>query len=355
VTDPHTLLEDLAAPRLVGSAAHQRARAVLTAALEARGFAVQVHRFPASAARMRLAALGGAAVALLGIAAALRVLGGPRAGQLALWTAGLTATATLAAVAAAWARRPPTPEGRNLIATRSAARPRVWLVAHYDSKGQGLSMLGRLVAVALAGLGTMGLAAAGGLALLGADVARGWWLAAAAGAGIGGYGLLAAGLRNDSPGAVDNGTGVVAALAVAAALPAPFPLGVILTDAEELGLLGAAALARERAALFRDAAVVNLDGIDDRGATIAFMHRPGPVVAAVAAALAARRARWLPVLVDGVPLGRVSREAVTVLRGDAVTMAVVHRPADTVARIALTGVDAVAAGVATALRDAVAH
>ncbi len=304
---------------------------------------------------MRLVALGGAAVALLGIAAALRTLGGPRAGQLALWTAGLTATATLAAVVAAWVRRPPPPEGRNLIATRSAAPPRVWLVAHYDSKGQGLSMLGRLVAVALAGLGATGLAVAGMAVLLGVDVARGWWLAAAVSAGVGGYGLLAAGLRNDSPGAVDNGTGVVAALAVADALPAPFPLGVILTDAEELGLLGATALARERAALFREAAVVNLDGIDDRGRTIAFVHRPGPLVTAVAAALGARRARWLPVLVDGVPLGRVSREAVTLLRGDVATMAVVHQPADTVTRIALTGVQAVAAGVATALRDAVAH
>jgi hypothetical protein len=73
------------------------------------------------------------------------------------------------------------------------------------------------------------------------------------------------------------------------------------------------------------------------------------VTDAIAGALGARRARWLPVLVDGVPLGRVSREAVTLLKGDFGTMGVVHTPRDAPGRLTLKGVEAVAAAVAREL------
>ncbi len=349
---PRQLLDELAVPRLVGSAGHQRAHTVLASALAARGYAVERHRFRAPATRVRLVALAGGALALVGIAAAIRTLGGPRAGALALWAAGLTAAATLALLTAAWARRPPAPQGATLIATRGDAAPRVWLVAHYDAKGQGLSMLGRLVAVAASLGGAAALAAAGLAALAGAAVPAVLWLAAALPAAAGGYGLLAAGLRNDSPGAVDNATGVLAALETADALPPAAAVGLIFPDAEELGLVGARALARERPALVRDTALINLDGIDDRGPVVAFVHRPGPLVDAVIAALGARRARRLPVVVDGIVLGRVAREAVTILKGDLATMRVVHTRRDTAARLNLAGVDGVARALARALRDA---
>lgn len=343
------LLAELAAPRLVGSAAHRLARSLLAAQLARRGFTVAEQRFKASAVRLRAVALVGGVLALAGLAATIRTLWGPGSGNLALWATGLTGVATLAAVLAAWARRPPAPDGVNLIATRPGAAPRVWLVAHYDSKGQGLSMRGRLTAVAAA-IGGAGLLAGAGAALVaGFPPPGGWWLAGAVPAALGGYGLLAAGVRNDSPGAVDNATGVLTVLAVADLLPPAAPIGLLLTDAEELGLIGATAVARERPELFRDAAVVNIDGIDDVGPTVAFVHRGGAVVDAIAAALGARRARWLPVLVDGVPLARVSRECVTLLKGDFGTMGVVHTPEDSVERLTLAGVESVAAGVATAL------
>src|SRR5207249_16435 len=80
------------------------------------------------------------------------------------------------------------------------------------------------------------------------------------------------------------------------------PVGLILPDAEEYGLLGARALVRERAHLLADTTIVNFDGIDDRGLTIVLLHRAGATVDRVARTLAARRARWLPVLVDGLAL-----------------------------------------------------
>ncbi|HXV90498.1 MAG TPA: M28 family peptidase [Gemmatimonadales bacterium] len=349
-----SLFTDLAAPRLVGSAAHRLARSLLSTELSRRGFTVDEQRFRASAVRLRAVALLGGVLALAGLAATIRTLWGPGSGRLALWATGLTGLATLAAVIAAWVRRPPVPDGVNLIATRPGAIPRVWLVAHYDSKGQGLSMRGRLAAVAASVVGAGLLAGAGAALVLGALPSAGWWLAGAVPAALGGYGLLAAGVRNDSPGAVDNATGVLTALAVADLLPPAAPVGVLLTDAEELGLLGATAAARERPDLFRDAAVVNVDGIDDRGPVVAFVHRPGAAVDAIARALGARRARWLPVVVDGVPLARVSRECVTLLKGDWSTMGVVHTRRDTVERLTLAGVEAVSAGVAAVLGAVVA-
>ena len=124
---------------------------------------------------------------------------------------------------------------------------------------------------------------------------------------------------------------------------------MLFTDAEEWGLLGARALVRERGALLDGAAVVNLDGIDDRGRPIAFTHRRGPVGRAVAAELGAVAAPWLPVLVDGIALARGSRDCVTIMRGDWQTTRVVHTPLDTAERLTLEGVRQVAAGVARAL------
>src|SRR5207253_2487893 len=82
---------------------------------------------------------------------------------------------------------------------------------------------------------------------------------------------------------------------------------------------------------------VNFDGVDDRGSTIAFIHRPGPAVERVAAALGARRARWLPVLVDGLALSGAAREGVTIMRGDWRTATIVHTPRDSAERLTLEG------------------
>jgi len=132
-------------------------------------------------------------------------------------------------------------------------------------------------------------------------------------------------------------------------LPADAPVGVIFPDAEELGLLGAAVLARERANLLQDTVVVNFDGLDDRGATIALVHRPGPIVDRVVAALGARRRRSWPVLVDGIAFARAARECVTIARGDWGTAWVVHTPRDTADRLTLEGSRQVADRVAGAL------
>ena len=278
-------------PRLVGTPNHQKVREVLRRELAARGFAVEEHRFS-----------GRPALALFGT--------------------------------------PRVVEGINLIAQRPSGRPTVrpfvWLVAHYDSKGQPISMAIRLVGFAalLLGLATFALAKLPALVLLAVALV-----------------IVSRNRVNDnSPGAVDNASALVAIFMTIDQLSSATPVGVIFPDAEEFGLVGARALAAERAALFADAAVINLDGLDDAGRPIAFLHRPGPIGSAVAAALKARQWRWLPVVVDGIALARVTGECVSILKGNARTMRVVHRPEDTVARVRLDGAAIVAAGLARVLR-----
>jgi len=73
------------------------------------------------------------------------------------------------------------------------------------------------------------------------------------------------------------------------------------------------------------------------------------VVHAVAAGLGVRLRRRVPVLVDGIALAAAARECMTVMKGDWGTMRVVHRPADTAGRLALSGVRQVAASLAATL------
>ena len=299
MTDYRALLAAIAVPRLSGTAANLQIRDVLKRELGARGFVAMEHRFTG---RSLLHRFGRAAL-----------------------------------------------EGINLIGVRPRARVSVWLAAHYDSKGQPLSMATRLAAAVLATLGGLELLALVARALLG-SLHPGLLDLLAGAAGVTGILLLATNrVTNRSAGAVDNAAGVVAVLATLDALPPDAGVGVLFLDAEEYGLVGARALVRERANLLGDTCIVNFDGIDDRGTTIALMHRPGPTVERVAAALGARRARWLPVVVDGLVLARAAREGVTIIRGDWSTAKVVHTPRDSAQRLTLEGVRTVAAGVAAAL------
>ena len=157
-------------------------------------------------------------------------------------------------------------------------------------------------------------------------------------------------VNDNSPGAVDNATALVAVFMTLDQLSPTAAVGVVFPDAEEYGLVGARALAAEHGNLFAEATLINLDGLDDVGRPTAFLHRAGPTVKAVAEALKARQWRWLPVFVDGIALKRVSRECVSILKGNWRTMRVIHRPADTAARLRLDGAALVAAGLARVLR-----
>ena len=344
MTGYSALLAELAVPRLVGSRNHGRVHAALVRELAARGFAVEEHRFPASTDALWGAALWGAVLAW-GALVAVPLAALPGTGLLlAGWVLGLEAGLLVLARAASRGIRLTSQAltGVNLVAARPARPVAVWLTAHYDSKGQPISMATRLLAVLLAGVG---LAALLGLAVLRLRGASGWepvWSGLAAPAFLGGLLLSRSRPLDESPGAVDNATALITVFQTLDALPSDAAIGVIFPDAEELGLLGARALVEQRESLFAGTAVVNFDGIDDRGRPIALIHRPGPTSDAVAERLQAIRFRWLPVLVDGRQFARAASECVTILRGDWETTRIVHTPRDAAERLTLEGVREVA-------------
>lgn len=352
MTDPRALLRELAVPRLAGTPGNEKVRATLHRELVTRGFVVMEHRFTASPRGIWVVAACGRALAVTAAAAGMGILLDIRSIFPQLLLFGAVVAFLLHALGAIVGIIPcpwPAAAGVNLIAVRPRTRVGVWLTAHYDSKGQGMSMAGRLVAVGFAAVGGTGLLALVLLHLAGSVIPRSLWLPFLVLAAIGGLRLARGRPSNQSPGAVDNATGLVAALATIDALPPNAPVGLIFPDGEEFGLQGARAIARERANLLADTAVVNLDGIDDRGGPVALVHRRGPLVDTVVAGLGARRWRRLPVLVDGIALAAAARECMTIMKGDGETMRVVHRPTDRPERLRLEGIQDVSRSLVAAL------
>jgi Zn-dependent M28 family amino/carboxypeptidase len=166
-------------------------------------------------------------------------------------------------------------------------------------------------------------------------------------------------IRNESNGAVDNVSGVVAVLLAAQAATAPNGLGVLITSGEELGLAGA----REWVGANKPAGsapsgirVLNCDTVDDTG-NWRCMHtgaRPKRIAAAVetiAAAMGVRlpMGRLIPgILADSVAFADVGIESVTLSRGTLSTLARIHTRRDTSNTLTGVGV-AEASALLTAL------
>jgi hypothetical protein len=261
----------------------------------------------------------------------------------------------------------------NLLAVAPASVPRFLVVAHRDSKSQPVPLvlrIGAAVAVLIAWL-------------LLASAAAGLWFEAtpvlaraAMGLGIAGGLLLAVcGVGNASQGALDNASGVTALLDLAARERDAADVAFLVTDAEEFGLAGARAAAAVRAAprtedmgdvvvatsLRSVEAVINLDGLDDRGVFILLegrlpaFHATSPLQAALLAAFratgATARRRPIPpgLLIDHLPFRSAGIPAVTIMRGGLRSLARVHRPGDRADRLTGEGAARTAVVVAGAL------
>lgn len=239
----------------------------------------------------------------------------------------------------------------NLIATRGSAPVSRWVVAHLDTKAQGHSMAGRLIAVWLL--------AAAVLILGGISVARAVLgqvlpaavVAAAAGLALTAGTLAARGrLRGTSPGARDNGTGVLAAL-VAAGISRDPATGFLFTGAEEFGLVGARAFAGSHDV--RGAEIINLDTLSDNGRLYLVCHdRAGATLAEdLAPRLAqggrepSRRRLPLGILTDSLPLARAGGRAVTVARLGWPALRLMHTAADAPEGLDLATAEAVGQAV----------
>lgn len=324
------------AGREAGTAEATAARHDVTTFLRNLGYQVEEHPFHFNAGIYRALPVAGGMFALLALAEIPLLQH-----HASYWplTALVTMALAIAAATTGIIRHGVGPRraDANLIATRPGGTVRCWLVAHLDTKAQAQSMAGRLVALWVALVAVTAIAVASVLRLSGA-LPPGVALAVGT-AGMLAGALVARGrLSGSSPGARDNGSGLLAVL-TAAELASDPSIGVIVTGAEEFGLAGSRALARERAGLLAAASIVNVDTVDDEGTL--FVVRHGQAGAVLSGRVLQRldglapilRERSLPlgILVDGVPLSRVSLAAVTLGRLSWGTLRRMHTPRDTAA------------------------
>jgi hypothetical protein len=240
----------------------------------------------------------------------------------------------------------------NLEARRG--NPTVWLIAHLDSKSQTDPMMMRIASsVALAAI--MGFALV--ILLLSAldvDSGSSLWSGVQVVAVIAALPSIFCLVRNDSTGAVDNASGVVAVLLAAQSASAVPDLGVLVTSGEELGLAGARTWTAARVQVkpsHQLLRVLNCDTVDDAGDWRSMYTGPKPKRIAAAVESAASRLgvtlsmrRLIPgILADSMAFADRGIEAVTLSRGTLSTLARIHTRRDN--SNALTGQGAAEASV----------
>ncbi len=344
-----------ALPRPAGSDAETAARDHCARTLRDLGFSVTEEPFAYSAFPGRLATPIAGACSIIALAAAGHA--GSR-GNGALALLALAAIGIPVAGAAWWMARQGVltlpwmrARSRNLVAVRGA--PRLWLMAHLDSKSQPVPIGVRALGIVLTGVVWVAAVVTAGAQLLGIEAAAIWPWISAMGA-LAGVPIAASVVRGRSPGALDNASGVATVLLAAGAVPVGVSLGIALTSAEELGLAGARAWVRGRAA----ATAINVDGVDDDG-WVRIMwtgKRPARLVGALIDAarvrgVMSRGAHLLPgILTDGVALAAAGWEVVTVSKGTVRTAGRIHTQRDVASAIEGRGLAAVAGVIADAIR-----
>jgi len=348
----------LAHPRFTGSPAEAAAAEALARQLSAWGYSVERQPFEFSTAVNHLVTLT-LTVGLAGVIGVLALLGPQPTAAAVAATLVLAAPLLLRRLQpraergalqsdSPWAHFGNRHRAANLIArfppaSSSAALPHLVLMAHYDSKSQRLPIGLRVALVLVTLFGSAALCASAWLALL-------WpaWSSAAAVAGVitlvGGAPLVWMDWADDSPGAIDNASGVGVVMHLAEIL-ARWPAAlarlrwtIVLTSAEELGLMGAAAFAAHYAAQMQAerAVVLNFDGVGVEGR----LHISGSAPSLRSALRRAARTCGVPVrdfsmpgvLFDHMPLGRAGLDAVTLLAIGPATWSV-HTPRDTAAKL----------------------
>jgi hypothetical protein len=345
-------------PRPAGAEAEARARAYAAAVLRGAGFAVCEEPFGYSAFPGRYATpIGGSLAGLTVMWAAYCALRtssarapifalGAGLAIVALFVRGMLGDAVLDL---------PLLRERsvNLVATRGGAAPRVWLVAHLDSKSQPLPTLARVIGIALLASSIVLALASALLQLAGLPHRMGWWGAIVL--MVFGMPLVVASVvRARSCGAVDNASGVATVLLAATRVRPGVSIGVLLLSAEELGLAGARAWARAWSTQHDAGVALNCDGVDDHG-ELTIMYT-GTIPTALIETLrgvatdALRVSRMpLGMLTDSVALGDRGWSSVTVSRGSVATLRRIHTPADSLASLTGTGLDSTATLLARAV------
>ena len=229
--------------------------------------------------------------------------------------------------------------GTNLVATRGT--PHLWLVAHLDSKSQPIPIGVRATAICGSILFWIAATVLALAQIMGAS-ATFFWLPMTVLGVLAAIPVAMSVVGADSPGALDDASGVATVLRAAELSPTRAEIGVLLTSAEELGLARARAWARTETPLI----AINVDGIDDVGdiRLIYSKQIPYPMLLPLP-----REQGWPPLerlppglLLDGVALADVGWHVVTVSKGSWSTVTRIHTPNDHVAHLAGRSIEDVA-------------
>lgn len=348
----------LARPRLAGSEGAAEVDADLRSRFESLGYRIRELPFDYSAWPGRFGFPLSGGLLLLGIVlgAVFLLSGDPFVSAICLLTALLLSSlvGALSYGAIRWL-----PFGRargvNWLVQREGTTPRFLLVAHRDTKSQAVSTFLRVGSIIAALAATLILFLLALLAVVAPDVL--WTplivIVAVVGA-IGAALLMLCWAGNASPGALDNASGLAALLGLARRCREHDDVAFLVTDAEELGLIGARAVVGHLPPIV---GLVNFDGLDDHGPFHLIERHGWPRAKGVAPHLAAtllavaealelpidRRNLPIGLLVDHIAFVRAGLPAVTLMRGTSRSLQRVHRPSDTADRL---GIDGVAAAVA---------
>jgi hypothetical protein len=345
------VLREVAKPRLTGSHGAEEVGGTIRACFEALGYQVEERsfRFNPWPGRFGITVVG--VLYLIGVMAAAGFLYADRPfGSIAtllvlLVAASLTGLFIRPIIdSVRWGSR----EGVNMLVQREGRRPRYLVMAHRDSKSQPLPLAFRGPAIVLGVLVWLALLVAA-LAHTARPLPGALILLLGALAAIAGIGLILCWVDNGSPGALDNASGVVAALGIAARERDAGDVGFLITDAEELGLAGARAVAPHLPPVF---GVINLDGLDDDGPfyvleRFGVLRKKGLAPHLAAALLqeadaqgetANRRDLPFGIPVDHIPIVQAGMPALTIMRGTARSLNRVHRPIDNLEHLSGAGV-----------------
>ena len=340
------LLDRLAeTPRFAGSAEETKARAFCRKELERAGFSCaelpfEYSQWPGRWGQPVAAAFQAATILVV---ARTAVHQGPLAALII--GAALVTALTLASGDARrrWTTQFPYQRARSVNLEARRGNPNVWLVAHIDSKSQTVPMLIRIVSAITLSVIT----AVAAVTLL---VSLAWvsppqpvwhWLEIAA--VIGALPTMLCWTRADSPGAVDNASGVAAVLLASEAAASARDLGVLITSGEEIGLAGARVWAAQATA---GMLVINCDTVDDAGSWRCMYTGPKPGrIAAAAETIALKLGLKLAIgrlilgiLADSMAFADRGIESVTVSRATLSTLARIHTRRDTSNALAGSGV-----------------
>jgi hypothetical protein len=302
--------------------------------LRAAGFAVHEHRFEFSAVAGRYGApaVGASSMFAITIACSLALTNDPRGALLTVAAAGFL----IALFGMQF--------GRGMLDSPLAREE-----GHVDSKSQPVPILWRAAGVVVLIVGAIWFVLLVLASLAGAAVGAVALWASALVALVGAAPLLASTVGDRSHGAADNGSGLAAVLAAAERVAPGASVGVVVTDAEELGLAGARAFARDEG---RRAIVLNCDTVDDRGAYTLLTTRGTAMTTIGALRVAAeglmpeeelRVIRHIPgILTDALALSGAGWDAVTLARGTIATLARIHTVRDTLEAMNGDGIDGAA-------------